>query len=55
MIYSYMQLYQHEWKRENVKFEFSQFRQVLIYSTVYQYGKKVLYLFYNIAQRNIKK
>jgi hypothetical protein len=23
--------------------------------TVYQYGKNVLYLFYNIAQRNIKK
>jgi hypothetical protein len=23
--------------------------------TVYQYGKIVLYLFYNIAQRNIKK
>jgi hypothetical protein len=23
--------------------------------TIYQYGKNVLYLFYNIAQRNIKK
>ena len=23
--------------------------------TVYQYGKNVFYLFYNIAQRNIKK
>ena len=23
--------------------------------TVYQYGKNVLYLFYNIAQKNIKK
>ena len=23
--------------------------------TVYQYGKNVLYFFYNIAQRNIKK
>jgi hypothetical protein len=23
--------------------------------TVYQYGKNVLYLFYNIAQRNIKR
>ena len=24
-------------------------------TTIYQYGKNVLYLFYNIAQRNIKK
>jgi hypothetical protein len=23
--------------------------------TIYQYGKNVLYLFYNIAQKNIKK
>ena len=36
-------------------FEFSQFPRVLIDITVCQYGKNVLYLFYNIAQRNIKK
>jgi hypothetical protein len=38
---------------------FTQFRVFPISTsadiTVYQYGKNVLYLFYNIAQRNIKK
>jgi hypothetical protein len=38
---------------------FTQFRVFPISSsvdiTVYQYGKNLLYLFYNIAQRNIKK
>ena len=32
-------------------FEFFQFSRVLI--TVYQYGKNVLYFFYNIAQRTL--
>ena len=62
-----MQLYQHEWKlgkREIVwkhggRSVFTQFRVFPISTsvdiTVYQYGKKVLYLFYGIAQRNIKK
>jgi hypothetical protein len=38
---------------------FTQFRVFPISTsvdiTIYQYGKNVLYLFYNIAQRNIKK
>ena len=38
---------------------FTQFRVFTISTsvdiTIYQYGKNVLYLFYNIAQRNIKK
>ena len=38
---------------------FAQFRVFPISTsvdiTIYQYGKNVLYLFYNIAQRNIKK
>jgi hypothetical protein len=50
-----IQLYQHEWKWGND----TQFRVFPISTcvdiTVYQYGKNVLYLFYNIAQRNIKK
>jgi hypothetical protein len=45
-------------KRE-VVWIFTQFRVFLISTsvdiTVYQYGKNVLYLFYNIAERNIKK
>jgi hypothetical protein len=37
-------------------FEFSQFPRVTsVDITIYQYGKNVLYLFYNIAQRNIKE
>ena len=60
-------MYQHEWKlgkREIVwklcgNCVFTQFRVFPISTsvdiTVYQYGKNVLYLFYNIAQRNIKK
>jgi hypothetical protein len=50
LIYSYIntRVFSHN-------FEFSQFPQVLIDITIYQYGKNVLYLFYNIAQRNIKK
>ena len=62
-----MQLYQHEWKlgkREIVwKHDgwrvFTQFRvfptSTSVDRTVYQYGKNVLYLFYNIAQRNSKE
>jgi hypothetical protein len=42
------------WKKRN-----TQFRVLPISTsvdiTVYQYGKNVLYLLYNIAQRNIKK
>jgi hypothetical protein len=42
-----------------VRSVFTQFRVFPISTsvdiTVYQYGKNVLYLFYNIAQRNIKK
>jgi hypothetical protein len=38
---------------------FTQFRVFPISTsvdiTIYQYGKKVLYLFYNTTQRNIKK
>ena len=38
---------------------FTQFRVFTISTrvdiTVYQHGKNVLYLFYNIAQRNLKK
>ena len=38
---------------------FTQFRvfpiSMSVDITIYQYGKNVLYLFYNIAQRNIKK
>jgi hypothetical protein len=51
------------WENEKLKPEgrrvFPQFRVFPISTsvdiTVYQYGKNVLYLFYNIAQRNIKK
>ena len=34
-------------------FECFQFSRVLIDITVYQYGKNVLYFFYNIAQRTL--
>ena len=60
-----IQLYQREWKlgkREIVWKNcvvFTHFRVFPISTsvdiTIYQYGKNVLYLFYNIAQRNIKK
>ena len=67
-----MQLYQHEWNWENEKLygnttpeERSVFIQFRIFPTstsvditVYQYGKNVLYLFYNIAMpkaRRIRK
>jgi hypothetical protein len=37
-------------------FEFSNFHETAsVDITIYHYGKNVLYLFYNIAQRNIKK
>ena len=59
-------LYQHEWKLEKREIvwkhdarNFTQFRVFPIFTsvdiTVYQYGLNVLYLFYNTAQRNIKK
>ena len=62
-----MQLYQHEWKLEKREIVwkhdarrrsvFTQFRVFPIFTsvdiTVYQYGKNVLYFFYNIAQRTL--
>ena len=52
--------YQHEWKfekREIVWSVFTQFRVFPIFTsvdvTVYQYGKNVLYFFYNIAQKTL--
>jgi hypothetical protein len=49
-------VYKHDARRAEC---FTQFRVFPISTsvdiTVYQYGKNVLYLFYNIAQRNIKK
>ena len=65
LIYSY--IYQHEWKLENEKLcgnttpagrsVFTQFRVFPIFTSVditeYQYGKNVLYFFYNIAQRTL--
>ena len=59
-----VQLYQHEWKlgkREIVwkhdarRAECFRTISTSVDITIYQYGKNVLYLFYNIAQRNIKK
>jgi hypothetical protein len=44
-----MQLYQHEWKLGKREISTS------VDITENQYGKNVLHLFYNIAQRNIKK
>jgi hypothetical protein len=66
LIYSYINT---EWKlgkREIVwkhdaggRSVFTQFRVFPISTsvdiTIYQYGKNVLYLFYNIAQRNIRR
>ena len=49
----YIQLYQHEWKLE--KREIPIFTSVDIKITVYQYGKNVSYIFYNIAQRTLTK
>ena len=62
-----IQLYQHEWNWKNEKLcgnttpagrsVFTQFRVFPIFTsvgiTVYQYGKNVLYFFYNIAQRTL--
>ena len=64
-----MQLYQHEWNWENEKLygnttseERSVFIQFRIFptstsvdKTVYQYGKNVLYLFYNIAMSKARR
>ena len=48
-----IQLYQHEWKLEKRENVFTQFRVFPVSTsvdiTVYQYGKNVLYLFYNRA------
>ena len=62
-----MQLYQHEWKLEKREIVWkhdpagrsvcTQFRVFPVFTsvdiTVYQYGKNVLYFFYNIAQRTL--
>ena len=61
-----IQLYQHEWKlgkreivwkHDALRSVFTQFRVFPIFTsvdiTVYQYGKNVLYFFYNIAQRTL--
>ena len=60
LIYSYVNTSGNWENRRNcVGSVFTQFRVFPISSsvdiTVYQYGKIFLYLFYNIAQRNIKK
>jgi hypothetical protein len=61
LIYSYINT-SGNWENEKLgggRSVFTQFRVFPIFTsvdiTVYQYGKHVLYLFYNIAQRNIKK
>jgi hypothetical protein len=55
-----IQLYQHEWKLGKREIVWKHEGRIFPISTsvditIYQYGKNVLYLFYNIAQRNIKK
>jgi hypothetical protein len=61
--------YQHEWKlgKREIVWKHESRRAECFHTissfpistsvdiTIYQYGKNVLYLFYNIAQRNIKK
>ena len=61
LIYSYINT-SGNWENEKLgggRSVFTQFRVFPIFTrvdiTVYQYGKHVLYFFYNIAQRNIKK
>jgi hypothetical protein len=62
LIYSYINT-SGNWENEklcgNGRSAFTQFRVFPISTsvdiTVYQYGKNVLYLFYNITQRNTKK
>ena len=61
MIYSYINT-SGNWENEKLcgnTIVFKQFRVFPISTsvdiTIYEYGKNVLYLFYNIAQRNIKK
>ena len=61
LIYSYINT-SGNWENEKLcgrRSVFTQFRVFPISTsvdiTIYQYGKNVLYLFYNIAQRNIKK
>ena len=66
LIYSYINT-SGKWENEKLcgnttpegRSVFTQFRVFPISTsvdiTLYQYGKNVLYLFYNIAQRNIKK
>ena len=66
LIYSYLNT-SGNWENEKLcgnttpegRSVFTQFRVFPISTsvdiTVYQYGKNVLYLFYNIAKRNIKK
>jgi hypothetical protein len=52
LIYSYINT-SGNWENEELCSSFPNFHEGWV--TVYQYGKNVLYLFYNIAQRNIKK
>jgi hypothetical protein len=66
LIYSYIKT-SGNWENEKLcgnttpegRSVFTQFRVFPIFTsvdiTIYQYGKNILYLFYNIAQRNIKK